>query len=97
MKWLDALKAIAPLVLSSIPETRQYVPLIIRGIEVAEGTKAPGKEKKAIAKEIVDLGARVTNEVTKKEVIDPVRAVLIADQSIDLVIEATNKLAGSKP
>lgn len=91
MNWIDALKIVGPLVLATVPGAAPFVPLILKGIEVAEESKVPGAKKKETAKDIVGLAANVINTVTKIPAVDPHLAVNIADQSIDLVIKATNE------
>src|SRR5574338_476134 len=91
MTWVEALKTIGPIVLSTIPGAAPFVPLVLKGIEVAEDSKAPGHTKKQLAKDITGLAANVVNTVKKSVVIDPVEATSVADRTIDLVVEATNQ------
>ncbi len=91
MTWVEALKVIGPVVLSTIPNAAPFVPLVLKGIEVAEDSKSPGHTKKQLAKDITGLAANVTNTVAKRVVIDPVQAVDMAEQTINMVVEATNQ------
>lgn len=90
LKWIDALKIVGPIVLSTIPATAPFAPFILKGIEVAEEMAAPGAVKKESAKDIVALGVGVLNQVKGTEVVNVEAAQQIAHDAIDQVVKATN-------
>ena len=96
MDWIKALKILGPAVLAVVPGAAAFAPLIIAGIELAEMTGKPGVEKKEIAKEAVELGAKTANEVAKKEVINPAEAVKAADDTINAIVGVTNLVTKAK-
>ena len=89
MKWLDALKIIGPAILAVVPGAAPFTPLIIAGMELAEKSGKKGADKKVIAKEAVELGARTANTIANREVINPDEAVRVADGTIDIIVTAT--------
>ncbi len=89
-KWIAILKIIGPAVMMVVPGAQPFIPLVIAGIEVAEMSNKSGVEKRAIAMEAVELGAVTANTIAKKEVVLPIEASKVADDTIDAVVGATN-------
>lgn len=92
MKWLDLLKTIAPAILMAVPGAQPFIPLVMSGMTIAESSTAKGADKKAIALNAVQLGADTANTIAKKTVVDSGLAVKTANDSIDLIVDTTNKL-----
>ena len=96
MNFLSALKLVGPLVLKGVNVAVPIIPLIIKGIEIAEqiGEDEPDRKprKKELAKEIIELSAQVANKTTGTNAFDPSEVARIADETIDIVIRATNEL-----
>lgn len=93
MKWLDILKVIGPAALAAVPGAAPFIPLIIAGMQVAEMSGKPGVEKKEIAKAAIKVAAEATNQVAKKEIVNPEQAVRLANDTIDVVVKAVNAVS----
>jgi hypothetical protein len=95
VSFVRVLKIIGPAVLSAIPATKKYAPLIIEGIataeELAENDPVQKPNKKEIAKQMVSITTELTNKISKTDSYDPGEAVEIADSSIDIVVKAVNE------
>jgi hypothetical protein len=92
-KWLELVKVLAPTILTVVPHADRigpFVPLVLHGIEVAEGMKgATGADKKAAAIDLIAtglLGANATGTVK----IDVEGVTTAASSAIDAIITAAN-------
>ena len=96
MNWKQLLLTIAPLILSSIPRTRDLAPIVPGAIAAAEDMlNATGAEKKAAAMNLVIAGVTATNVAAGHEVIDPSAAHAVAGSAIDTIVATTNLLSKS--
>lgn len=96
MNWKQLLLTIAPLILSSIPKTRDLAPIVPAAIAAAEDmAHASGAEKKAAAMQLVTAGITGANTVAGREVIAPNAALEVADSAIDTIVATTNLLSKS--
>lgn len=86
-KFLEVLDHLAP-ALASFGGI--YTPLIIAGIKIAELTCKQGKDKKAIAKEVVRGLAEVSNLKAGHTVVNSDKAVQAAEETIDSFVGLTN-------
>lgn len=90
MKWLDLLKVLGPVVLSTIPGIPAVIiPVVIHAIETAEGSFKSGADKKGAALAVAVDAVTITNSVAKKEVIGPA-VVPAVSNGIDAVISVVN-------
>jgi len=92
MNWLDLLKVLGPaIVATTVPGGALLAPLIIQGIQEAEGLKgATGPEKKAHVVGLVRAGITTANLVAKKDVLSPTESVATVSAAIDAVVGAVN-------
>lgn len=96
MNWIKVLKILGPAILMVVPGARPFISLIVAGMQLAEESGEPGAKKKEIAKEAVKLGAEAANTVAKKEVLNPIEAVMVADNTIDAIVSVTNLITKIK-
>lgn len=90
MNWIKVLKIVGPAILAVVPGGLVLAPLVIAGIEVAEMTGKSSAVKKEIALNTVKAGVEAANIIAKKEVVNSIEAVMVANNTIDAIVGATN-------
>lgn len=92
MKWLDTVKAIAPILISVInPALAPVASVIAAAIGEAEQIPgATGADKKSHVLAIVTDAATAINAAAKKVVLDPASMGAAAGAAIDTVISIVN-------
>ncbi len=90
MKFIDILKLLGPMLALSIPGGEKYSGLIMAGISLAEETAKSGKDKKQIAIDSVRVGAEASNLIAGHTIVDPNKAVVVAENTIDSIVELVN-------
>ena len=88
MTFLDALKRFGPIAAMA---AGKYGDLVIMGIGIAEESAKKGKDKKKIAIEATRLGAETVNAISKTDTVNVDKAVAVAEDTVDIVVQAVNK------
>lgn len=88
MTFLDALKRFGPIAAMA---AGKYGDLVMMGIGIAEESTKKGKDKKKIAVESAKLGAETVNAITKVETINVDKAVAVAEDTVDIIVQAVNE------
>lgn len=89
-KWLQILETVGLAIMPFTPAA-PLTPFVIGGIQLAEQIPgATGEQKKAVALQIVALGAQATNAAANKQVIDPAAAQATAAATINTIVGVTN-------
>jgi len=92
-KWLSLLSTIGPVILSiavpGIPVT--LIPVIIHAVATAQATALTGADKKVNVLAVVSDAITVTNQVAKKQIVDPA-VISIVSGGIDTVVQSINAI-----
>lgn len=95
--FLEILASIGPMVLSLIPGTAAFAPLVSQAIAAAETIPgASGAQKKAAAVEIVTVGMKVANEAAGHQIVEPSTLGALVSQGIDTAVAAVNLVQAAK-
>lgn len=100
--WLKKLAKIGPEVIKFVPPLAPYAALITGAIEAVEqlADKNPeitGAQKREIAKRLAVSIAKITNEVTGKNLIDENDIATEVGSAIDTVVGAVNLIDKAHP
>ena len=87
--WLGLVKVIAPIVIAqTVPHGDLVAPLVVHGIESAEGLKgAPGADKLAHARDLVNTGIAGINAAAGSQKIDPAAVSAAVESGISTTVD----------
>lgn len=96
-QFLEILASVGPMILSLLPETAPFAPLVSQAIAAAEQIPgATGPQKKAIAVSIVQIAAQAGDQAAGRTVVDPATLGSLVSQGIDTTVAAVNLVQAAK-
>lgn len=97
MDWSVFLKSLGPAILTAMNVTGTLIPVVIDGMQHAQGMKgANGAQKKAHVLGLVGDAVGVLNMSGKVSTIDPTLAKAAASKGIDATVEALKAIHAVK-